>query len=537
MNQVTEEVDVLVVGYGPVGATIACLLGEYGVKTLVVDKATEILLAPRAIALDNEALRILQMAGLDEQSFERIAIPYVRMLSPYVGEFGRINTCGAIDGHPKLVTFYQPDLERALRSRVAGHSSIRTLLGVELQSFVDDASGVRAQIRRADGSSITVAAKYLVGADGASSSVRRAIGQDFEGQTYPEDWLIVDAQNVPTPIDHVEFICDPRRPTPHMVAPGKRERWEFMLQRGERREDMESLDAIRKLLSRWGTPEQMHIERKAVYRFHARCCDAFSKGRVFLAGDAAHITPPFVGQGLVAGLRDAANLCWKLAAVTAGRATPSILVTYDEERRPHAHAMIGLAKLMGHLVMPGNALLAMLNHGVMRVLRLIPPLRRFFDELGVKPKNAFRRGLFLRARGPLTPGGLLPQGLVRNANGNTQLSDAVLGRGLTLVGFGVDPLSALSSEGAAAWANAGGNVAQICHRGQFLHRSPGAFEDMQGTLLSQGDRIGCIAVIRPDRVILHQGRIGDADRLVGDALALMGPGGSAAESQPVSVAA
>ncbi len=520
-SQARRDVDVLVVGYGPVGATIACLLGQYGVRVLVIDKSPDVYGAPRAIALDNEALRVLQMAGLDEVSFERVVIPFVRMRCPYVGEFSRVNTSGAIDGHPKLVTFFQPDLERALRAKVAEHGTVQTRLGVELQSFVDHGGGVDAALQLADGRAFTVRAKYLVGADGASSFVRGAIGQEFDGQTYPEDWLIVDARHVPHPIDHVEFLCDPHRAVPHMVAPGQRERWEFLLRPGEKPEDMERPGAIRELLKPWGTPEEMQIERTAVYRFHARCCDAFSKGRVFLAGDAAHVTPPFVGQGLVAGFRDAANLSWKLAAVTKGHATPTILSSYDEERRPHAKAMIGLAKLMGHLVMPKNAFAAVLNHGLVRTLRLFPPLRHFLDDLGIKPKNRFRRGLFVRGGGPLVRGGQLPQGLVRDASGATRLSDVILGPGLTLLGFGVDPSQRLTPDAARAWTAAGGTVAQIAQRGRPLHQAGNAFEDLDDVFIPAATPIGWLAVIRPDQVVLHQGPVAEADRVVRESLALM----------------
>ncbi|MCS6474488.1 FAD-dependent monooxygenase, partial [Burkholderia thailandensis] len=182
---------------------------------------------------------------------------------------------------------------------------------------------------------------------------------------------------------------------PHMTAPGGRERWEFMLRSSETRDEMESDVRIRELLAPWGGIDDMVIERKAVYRFHARTVDAFGNGRVFLAGDAAHITPPCVGQGLVAGLRDAANLSWKLAWVVKGHAAPRILDSYDQERRPHVKAMIGIAKLMGRLVMPRNAGVAMFTHGLMRLSRVVPPLKNHFDELGSKPKNAFRKGLFV----------------------------------------------------------------------------------------------------------------------------------------------
>ena len=523
-----ESVSVLVVGYGPVGAAIACLLGRHGVRTLVIDKARDILVHPRAIALDNEALRILQMVGLDEQAFERIAIPQVRMHSPYVGQFGQVNSAGAIDGHAKLVTFFQPDLEAALRRQVAAQETVQAACGMELLELVEEDGGVTARMRDDAGGEHRVRAGYVVGADGAASFVRRCIGQDFGGATYPEDWLIVDARDVPKPIDHVEFICDPRRPIPHMPAPGRRERWEFMLAPGETREQMESDERIAELLRPWGELGQMKIERRAVYRFHARCCERFSRGRIFLAGDAAHITPPFVGQGLVAGLRDAANLCWKLAAVIQGQAAPRILDSYDQERRPHAKAMIGLAKLMGRMVMPRNALVALLTHGTVRLIRLLPPLRTLLDDLGIKPKNRFGQGLFARGRGRLPRGGQIPQGWVRDAAGRVLLSDDLLDGGPILLGFGQHPADLLGEEQRRAWAAAGGRLLQVCHRSQVMHRRDDAFEDLAGTLLPGAAPFGWLAVLRPDRVVLHDGPASEAARLVAESLALLqGPSSSA----------
>ncbi|MCX4140689.1 bifunctional 3-(3-hydroxy-phenyl)propionate/3-hydroxycinnamic acid hydroxylase [Paraburkholderia sp. SEWSISQ10-3 4] len=517
--------DVLLVGCGPVGATIANLLAQHGVNVMVVDRSTEVFMAPRAIALDNEALRILQLAGVAESDFETIAIPHVRMRSPMLGLFGRVNSLGSLDGHPKLVTFYQPDLERCLRARLATYDCAHVALGVELKSFTEERDHVLASLDLGEGRTHVVRARYLVGADGASSLVRQLIGQEFKGKTFAEDWLIVDARNVPRPIDHIEFICDYRRPIPHMVAPGGRERWEFMLRPGERREDMESESCIRDLLSPWGRAEDMIIERKAVYRFHARAVDAFSKGRVFLAGDAAHITPPFVGQGLVAGLRDAANLCWKLAWVVQGRAHPEILDTYDEERRPHAKAMINLAKFMGKLVMPRSGVVALLTHGLMRLSRLVPRLRAQFEELQIKPKNVFRRGLFVKGRSStkLVRGAVIAQGWVRGSDGTTRLSDDVLGQGLALIGFGVDAAAALEHATAAAFARAGGRAVQIAHRGQRLHLAPrDSWEDLEGVFLPGLVPLGWAAVVRPDKTIVHDGPATDANRIVRESLALLG---------------
>ncbi len=522
---IPPDTDVLVVGFGPVGAAIANLLGRFGVRTLVVDKDKEIFMSPRAIALDNEALRILQMAGLEDGDFDKVAIPYVRMVSPQLGEFGRINSLGQIDGHPKLVTFYQPQLEAALRRRALEHGGLRTALGVSLASFVERDDAVIATLDTGDGRTASVRTRYLIGADGASSLVRQLIGQEFKGRTYAQDWLIVDAHGAKSPIDHIEFICDYRRPVPHMTAPGGRERWEFMLRPGETRAEMEGDAKIRDLLAPWGGPAAMTIERKAVYRFHARTAKAFSKGRVFLAGDAAHITPPFAGQGLVAGLRDAANLSWKIAWVLQGRASPKILDSYDEERRPHAKAMIEMAKFMGRLIMPQSAAAALLTHGALRLTRLTAAMRRYFDELGIKPKNLFTRGLFApgRSGAKLLRGGSLPQGWVRGLDGAVRRSDEALGPALTLVGFGCDPAESVDAACLAAFQACGGRVVQFLRRGQTqpLHRER-CWEDLDGTFLPGAAPLGWVAVVRPDRTVLHDGPAREADRLVRESLALLG---------------
>jgi 3-(3-hydroxy-phenyl)propionate hydroxylase len=495
-----DEVDVVIVGYGPVGAAIAGLLGRYGVRTLVIDKLPDVWMAPRAIALDNEALRILQMIGLPEDAFAKVVIPQVRMHCSHFGEFARVNTAGTIDGHPKLVTFYQPELERALRAHAERQPDVTARSGVEMVRFGEDGDGVRVVLRTSAGFEAVVHARYLIGADGAGSNVRTAMGLDFDGETYGEDWLIVDAFGVPENIDHVEFLCDPDRPTPHMVAPGGRTRWEFMLKPGETREEMEKDSTIARLLQPWANAEEIRVERKAVYRFHARACKRFSKGCVFLAGDAAHVTPPFIGQGLVAGLRDAANLAWKLAWVVRGRASEAILDTYDQERRPHAVKMIRLAKLMGQLVMPRDHVRAVIVHGSMALLRRIPPLRGYFEELGIKPKNAFAEGLFVRGGRGGRRGAWLPQSVGRSDTGAVQLSDDLLGTQLSFVGLGEDPGPLLSESMKRQWSQAGGCTV----------RMPDAKEH------------GWCLVVRPDRTVMHDGPIEEAERLVTESLRLLG---------------
>ncbi|MGZ5198649.1 MAG: bifunctional 3-(3-hydroxy-phenyl)propionate/3-hydroxycinnamic acid hydroxylase [Telluria sp.] len=523
IQTLTDEVDVLLVGLGPVGAAAANLLGRYGVRTLAIDKTKEIYTAPRAIVLDNEALRILQMAGLEDGAFATQAIPRVEMHSPLFGNYGHIYAAGHVDCHPQLVTFFQPELERVLRARLANHACVQTALGVELVEYREDKHGICATLKQEDGARSEVRARYLVGADGSHSRVRQLAGIAFDGKTFTQDWLVVDAKDVPKEIDHVEFICDPRRPSPHMSAPGNRQRWEFMLHEGETREQMENPEQIRRLLAPWCDADRVTIERTAVYRFHARIVDRFSKGRVFLAGDAAHITPPFVGQGLVAGLRDVANLCWKLAWVTQGRAAPAILDSYDAERRPHAKAIIQMALWMGRLVMPRNRLAAFGMHGLMTLLQAIPFTRSFFQEIKFKPSSQFRRGLFHAGRSAarLLRGGPLPQGLVRRAPGTPVLpSDDVLGQSLTLVGFGCDPAPLLAPGLASAWTAMGGSIVHLRHRGQPGHPEH-SWEDMTDALVPGAAPVGWIAIVRPDRVVLNDGPVEQLDQMVSASLGLL----------------
>lgn len=518
------EVDVLIVGYGPVGATVANLLARHGVRTLVVDRFTDIFALPRAIALDSDALRILQYAGLSEGDFEKVAIPYVRLQSPLCGLFGRMNTLGSLNGHPKLVTFYQPELERALRARLAQTPLVTIADGIEFLELEQTEDGVCARLQTSDGPEF-INVRYVVAADGANSIIRKSLGLDFVGRSFAQDWLIVDATGTENPIDHIEFLCDPARPTPHMIAPGGRERWEFMLHPGESAADAVKDENVTKLLAPWSTLRDLKIERTAVYRFEARTAAQFSKNRVFLAGDAAHITPPFAGQGLVAGLRDAANLSWKLAWVLQGKASPSILESYDQERRPHAKAMIAFALFMGRLVMPTNRMAAMFIHGTMRLARLLPSVRRHLEEAGNKPTNRFGKGLFARNAGKRKlPGDMLAQTWLRNRDGEMRLSDDVLGPMISLIGFGVDPRRQLCLDDMASLARIGGIILQISHHGQRLHLGPATpvWEDLTGGLLPGAVPFGWVALVRPDRTIIQAGPAAETKRILVEMLELFG---------------
>jgi 3-(3-hydroxy-phenyl)propionate hydroxylase len=518
-----DPVDVLLVGLGPVGATVANLLGRYGVRTLVIDKADGIFMAPRAIALDNDALRILQMAGLEDDAFAKVRIPRVRMRSPLFGDYAVADTSSEVDDLPMLVTFYQPELERVLRKRLGKYPSVEVRMGAELVGLEQDADGVTARIKGINGSE-TVRAAYLVGADGASSSVRTLTGIPFEGRSYAEDWLIVDAKKCANPIDDVEFWCDPGRPGPRMIAPGGRQRWEFMMKPGETASEMERDSVVRELLRRSINDAEFEIERVAVYRFHARTADRFSKGRCYLIGDAAHITPPFAGQGLVSGLRDAANLCWKLAWVLRGEASPAILDSYHVERRPHAIACINFALFLGGLVMPRSRVKAALVHGAMLLTGKIPGLRDRFRKLEMKPKNLFREGLFLpnHRASRLQPGTHLQQVRLRPVGErNTLRSDEILGDRMVLIGFGCDPAKSIEPALAERWIACGGGFVELHELGSPVAAAT-SFQDVTGTLVPGVASKDWVVVVRPDRAIVTDGPAASAGRLVRSTLEMMG---------------
>lgn len=518
--ELPNEVDVLIVGAGPVGATLANLCGRLGLRTLLIDKLPEMQRQPRAMALDNEALRILQLAGLNEASFARVAIPEVRLHSPIFGQFARMDTGDILAGHPMLVTFFQPELEQGLLDALARHPSTQVLRPLEWLETREDDNGCTVTLRLPGGGTRRMRTRYVVGADGAGSPVRRSLGIGFPGSSYQEDWLIVDALNVAQGLGHIEFLCDPRRPTVHIPGPGGRQRWEFMLHANESAEGMLRDATIEALLKPWAELNRMTVERSAVYRFHARVATAFRSGRTLLVGDAAHLTPPFAGQGLVSGLRDVANLAWKLAWVLDGRAGQHILDSYHTERRPHVGSMIRLAQWMGRLIMPRSRCSAFVAHGVTRLATLMPGLRSLIVNIKIKPKNRFRRGLFA-ARGAgdrFEHGNHFAQGRLRNGAGVVRGSDDVLGQQLQLVGIGIDPLTQLSAARRNTWLGLGGMTITIGIAGA---PSATVWEDVEHTFGVRDFPGGWIVAVRPDKVVIADGAPARVDAIVDTVADLM----------------
>jgi 3-(3-hydroxy-phenyl)propionate hydroxylase len=346
------DADVLIVGLGPVGAVLTALLVQKGISTIVLERDVEVYPLPRAVHFDHEIMRLFQQLRVAEiVGREARTVPAYEFRSADGRVLMRLpparETPSAWDSG---YMFHQPSLEHALRNILAASPDADVRLGWRFESLTQDADGVSAQASGPRGRE-TIRTRFLVGCDGASSPVRDTIGGGLSDYQFDEPWLVIDVRVLPgarMPDVNLQ-ICDPARPTTCVLGGPGRHRWEFMLLPGETPEAMLGDETVGALIAPWGCGP-VEIERKAVYRFHGLVAERWRDRRVLIAGDAAHQTPPFAGQGMCSGLRDAADLAWKLAAVLSGRGGERLLDTYQVEREPNVRSYIELAIGMGRIV-------------------------------------------------------------------------------------------------------------------------------------------------------------------------------------------
>lgn len=535
--------DVAIVGLGPTGLILANSLGLRGHRVLVLEREPQFYGNARAVYTDDECMRVYQSIGLDEvlQQDMLVDIP-VQLV---YGDGTPMVTIRDLDqpyGWPLYNFFYQPYMETTLTQGLTRFRNVTLMRGRELVDFSQDEQGVTLihqatqSYRYSDETDVkvqadaectgdldiqSIRAKYMVGADGGRSVVRTQLKIDMTGKNFPEPWLVVDLKQKDGEeglrhIPYFNFYCDPDLPAVSCPQPDGFHRFEFMLQKGQTKEYMERPSTVREMISRYVDPNKFEVKRKLVYTFNALMANKWREGRILLAGDAAHMTPQFMGQGMSSGVRDAYNLAWKLDLVLRDLASDALLDSYEKERRDHAQSMIDISVWLKDMVSMSNPATSVLRNVAVATTLATPIAKDWLKKGGVKPKPVYKKGKYFGAmrkglNGP--EGKMVPQPLVRLSNGKRVKLDSVLGEGFALVGYGVDPRNTVSGEWYPLMEALGisfttlfdypgrpqGNV------GVARDTAPGLseVEDLHGRMTDwfqkAGYKHGAVALIRPDK--------------------------------------
>jgi 3-(3-hydroxy-phenyl)propionate hydroxylase len=488
MPMTAQSYFAIIIGAGPVGLMLANLLGQSGASVLVLEKRATPHTIPRAISYDAETLRLFQKTGLLdalEPSLERdVPVSYFNQKG---GKLMGMSKPTQIYGHSQLGSFYQPELEAVLLAGAGRFETVTHVMNAEVIDLMQSHEGVTVQYRDSSGIIQTAHAQFAIGCDGGSSFVRSALGIAFEGQSFAEKWLVVDCENEGYGQREMQFFCDPRRPALTIPVSKGRRRWEFLVMPGDDAATLADEANVRGLIAKYAPNDRSHIERALIYTFHARYAQRFGVGRVMLAGDAAHVSPPFAGQGLNSGFRDAHNLAWRLDLIWQGLSEASVLDNYQNERLPHVKAMTAFAIRLGQAVMPTSKFKASIRDFILGSLTRIPALHQFIDQGGLIPRPRLPvdavRGHHKQS------GHMLVQPLVTRPDGTTVLLDDVIGDGWAVIAIDVDPRAGLHGEDLA-----------LC---DILNASFTRIESKAAHALAGQVGGGKIAVIRPDRYIVE----------------------------------
>ena len=525
----SEPFDVAIIGAGPVGLTIANYLGCMGVRTLVIEQRETLIDYPRGVGMDDECLRSFQAIGLaDAVAAHTIPGQKMRFLTMTGKTFALIDPLTREFGWPRRNSFIQPMIDAILFDGLKRFDCVQVAFGTELQSFQEEGERIRLHVTSAAGTR-TLHAKWLVGCDGGRSIVRKSLGIEFDGITDATRWVVIDLRNDPVGLPDSYLHCVPSRPYVSIALPHGMRRLEFMVFGDEAEEELCSPAGVTALLGRaLPYPERADVLRSRVYTHNARLARSFGRGRVLIAGDAAHLMPVWQGQGYNSGIRDATNLAWKIALAVRNEASAEIVHSYELERREHAKAMIDLSVTAGRIFAPTNMIVAWLRDKIALALNAIPPVKRYFVQMRFKPMPRFTRGLVLvgadgRPAGRAT-GKLFPQPEIVTADRGMQRLDDVIGLKFAIVSWGCDPQQHLSDEMRRYWTDMEATLLLVVpptqlrsYRGDV---TPGTtlVGDATGALhewFAGQESDGSIILMRPDRVvsgIVHPQRLDEASR-------------------------
>lgn len=510
---VTEhyDSDVMIIGAGPVGLMIANYLGGQGIDVTVVEQLPKLIDYPRAIGIDDESLRTIQAVGLAaEVSAHTTPLHAMRFLTPKGRCFADIQPNTNEFGWPRRNAFIQPLADKALYDGLARFPNVRVLFSREMVEFGQDAEQAWANVTNAEGKSEQITARYMVACDGGNSLVRRTLNISFDGETAPNQWIVMDLKNDPIGTPNIYLCCDAERPYVSAALPQGIRRFEFMVMPGETEEELSKPENMDRLLRKvLPSTENVEFIRQRVYTHNARLAGKFREQRILLAGDAAHIMPVWQGQGYNSGMRDANNLAWKLALVVKGFADPQLLDTYQQERRDHAKAMIDLSVLAGKVLAPPKKWQATLRDGISWVLNYLPPVKRYFLEMRFKPMPKYHQGVVVEPVPALKAspvGQLFIQPSVRVADSLVKLDD-VIGQGFAIIAWGTDPLRGLSDSEIQHWRQLGTRFIQVVPSVQLQsgiqhHEDVICIGDESGLLKEWFGRYpASMVIVRPDRFV------------------------------------
>jgi len=545
------DTDVLILGTGPVGLTLANLLGGYGIRTTIADAGSALIDYPRGVGLDDESLRTFQTAGVVEQVLPHTTPNHIMRMVNGKGQVLANVAPGAQDfGWSRRNAFIQPLVDAELLGGLTRFDHVDVKFSHTLLGYVDDADGVTATVELADGSQKTIRAKYLVGCDGGRSITRKSMGVSFDGQSSPTRFLVIDLRNDPLGTPNAYLGADPVRPFVSIGLPHGVRRFEFMIFDHETDEQVAEPAFVHQLLARHvPDPAGVDFIRQRVYTLHARIAGAFRKGHVLIAGDAAHLMPVWQGQGFNSGVRDSTNLAWKLTAVLRGLADDALLDTYDTERRDHAKAMTDVSVAMGRILSPTNKAVAGTRDRIAAALNLVPAAKKWIAEGRYKPRPRFHAGALVPAVGAAATadpvGSMFPQPRVDTRVKQNVLLDDVLGPWFSVLVWGNDPRRVFDRQSLESLTRLGVRLISIRPTTQ-LHwddtptgdpredADVTVIADSTGRLKTWFDThpVGFV-VIRPDRYVAAAAVAQDASRVTSALTAALHLTEPAASSTPI----
>ncbi|WP_369226159.1 bifunctional 3-(3-hydroxy-phenyl)propionate/3-hydroxycinnamic acid hydroxylase [Streptomyces sp. R39] len=489
--------DVAVIGYGPTGVTAANLLGAMGLRVVVLERDAEVYSRARAISTDEEVVRIWQRAGLAERlKRDMLADRPLDFVDARGRTFVSARPVPRGHGHPPQMFIYQPALEQVLRDGVDRYPNVEVWLRHECLRLRQDADGVELTVAgTADDAVRRLRASYVIAADGGTSLTRAQLNVGYEGRTYTDRWVVIDTEMLKPWPDHdrLRFRCDPARPAVDCPTPLGHHRWEFPVLPGDDEQYLTSDEAIYELVARYGISEDsVKILRATVYSHHVRFAARFRVGRVFLAGDAAHAMPPWIGQGMAAGVRDVANLCWKLDAVLRGRLPGTLLDSYEAERKPHVKEVTRRAVTVGRIITERRRAVTAVRDVVLPVLNRVAGFSDWIQDSNWIPVAHYTDGFQARPRTKAS-GHQIPQPRVTGADGEPVRLDDVLGGHWLLLHGGLPGPQ-------PAWDRLGVPSLTVTPAGS--HPAEGTLVDSDGVLLRwMSEHRAATVVLRPDSYV------------------------------------